>query len=410
MRNKYLLIALLIITILTFACQQAQPQTVPIVSPETVLMTQVVTVEVTRIVAPSSPTRVKKMVARGVELPVPRSQHTATQLEDGRILLVGGSKAPDEFLAEVDIYDPASGHIQSTAPLHTGRHGHSATLLEDGRVLVVGGYNAMDSWLIDAEIYDPARDTWTIIFPLYPHGVGHTATRMSDGRVLVAGGCIGSGVCTERVEIFDPLNNSWQSAASLPSDRASHATTLLKDGRVLIIGGGSAAGIPLGGDALIYDSTTDLWTTITPMITPRLFTQCILLRDGRVLAAGGTALSDPTNETMAIGTEIFDPVSMTWIAAANLNQPRYGHTLIMLKDGKVLAIGGTLSYSSMDQNSYRRQIEVYNAATNTWTVIGELPYPRVYSTTTLLPNGDVWMAGGQFLNRSRPDTWLIDVQ
>ena len=160
---------------------------------------------------------------------------------------------------------------------------------------------------------------------------------------------------------------------------------------------------------MVYDPIADSWTTTSPMVTSRLFTQCILLRDGRVLVAGGTALSDPSNETMVKGSEIFDPTSMTWAAAADLNQPRYGHTMVMLKDGKALVVGGAQSYSIMDQDSYRRQIEVYNPATNTWTVIGELPYPRVYSTLTLLPNGDVWMAGGQFLNRSRPDTWLIDV-
>jgi hypothetical protein len=410
MRSKNVFFALLIIVVLASACGQPQPQVNPVGTPEIVLMTQVVTVEVTRIVTPIPPTRTRKMVTRGAELPVARSQHTSTQLEDGRILLVGGSKAPDEFLAEVDIYDPASGRIQSATPLHTGRHGHSATLLEDGRILVVGGYNARDSWLIDAEIFDPARNTWSVTFSLSPHGVGHTATRMKDGRVLVIGGCIGSGVCTERVEIFDPSNNSWQAAASLASDRASHAAVLLKDGRVLVVGGGSAAGVPLGGDAIIYDPPTDSWTATTPMITPRLFTQCILLRDGRVLAVGGTALSDPSNETMVMVTEVFDPTSMVWIPAANLNQPRYGHTLVMLKNGKVLVIGGSQSYSSMDQNSYSRQIEVYNAATNTWTVIGELPYPRVYSTATLLPDGKIWLAGGQFLNRSRPDTWLINVQ
>ena len=410
MCKRSLYVTLLITTVFASACGRAQHQITAIESPEIVLMTQVVTAEVTRIVTPMPPIHTRKMVTKGIELPVARSQHTATQLIGGRILLAGGSKSPNEFLAEVDIFDPASGHIQTAAPLHLPRHGHSAALLEDGRVLIIGGYNPMESWLTDAEVYDPARDIWTVIPPLYPHGVGHTATRMKDGRVLVIGGCIGSGICTERVEIFDPSNNSWQVAASLPSDRASHAAVLLKDGRVLVVGGGSAAGVPLGGDAIIYDPTTNSWTTITPMITPRLFTQCILLRDGRVLAVGGTALSDPTNETMVMGTEIFDPTSMAWIAAANLNQPRYGHTLIMLADGQVLAVGGAQSYSTMDQNSYRRGIEVYNAVTDTWRVIGELPYPRIYSTTILLPDGKIWMTGGQFLNRSRPDTWVINVQ
>ena len=412
MRNKRLVFTISILALLTFACGQIQTQTQipPTSTPRTVLQTQIVTVEVTRVVPPIPPTRVKKIVEKGSNLPIPRSQHSATMMEDGRVLLTGGSIAPDEFTTEVDIFDPSNGSIRSAAPLNTGRHGHSAALLNDGRVLVVGGYNAMDSWLIDAEIYDPARDTWTVIFPLYPHGVGHTATQMKNGDILVVGGCIGSGVCTERVEIFNPATNSWRPAASLPSDRASHAAVLLQDGRVLVIGGGSAAGVPMGGDALVYDPASDSWTSTAPMVTPRLFTQGILLKDGRVLAAGGTALSDPTNETMVRGAELFDPSAMTWSAAADLNQTRYGHVLVLLANGNVLAVGGAQSYSNMDPASYQRQIEVYNAARNIWTVIGELPFPRVYSTATLLPNGKVWMAGGQFLERSRPDTWLINAR
>ena len=69
----------------------------------------------------------------------PRSQHTATLLKDGRILLVGGCRMVAR-LANVEIYDPVSNTYQPTGSLNTPRSAHSATLLPDGRVLVVGGY------------------------------------------------------------------------------------------------------------------------------------------------------------------------------------------------------------------------------------------------------------------------------
>ena len=82
----------------------------------------------------------------------PRVGHTATLLNDGRVLVAGGNA--DLFLSSAEIFDPASGAWSLTGSMSTGRVGHTATLLSDGRVLVAGG-NA-DLFLSSAEIFDPA--------------------------------------------------------------------------------------------------------------------------------------------------------------------------------------------------------------------------------------------------------------
>jgi hypothetical protein len=70
---------------------------------------------------------------------------------------------------------------------------HTATLLRDGRILVAGGFNALGD-IGDVSIYDPAKDRWTSVGTLdHPRG-RHTATLLDDGSVLIVGGIDESGV------------------------------------------------------------------------------------------------------------------------------------------------------------------------------------------------------------------------
>src|SRR5206468_3234457 len=70
-----------------------------------------------------------------------RAYHTATLLQNGKVLIVGGSNWPDGPLASAELYDPVSGTWSLTGSLATARQDHAATLLPNGKVLVAGGYN-----------------------------------------------------------------------------------------------------------------------------------------------------------------------------------------------------------------------------------------------------------------------------
>ena len=75
-------------------------------------------------------------------LTTPRSEHTATVLQDGRVLVIGGTGADGTTLATAELWDPADGTFAPTGSLLEARSRHAATLLSDGRVLVVGGQSA----------------------------------------------------------------------------------------------------------------------------------------------------------------------------------------------------------------------------------------------------------------------------
>jgi len=101
----------------------------------------------------------------------------------------------------------------------------------------------------------------------------------------------------------------------------------------------------------------------------------------------GTA--NPASVTM--NTPITERASFAtgiWSTAGSLNTARSRHTATLLPNGEVLVAGG------LNGNAYLASAEVYSPATGIWSTGGSLAAARVYHTATLLPNGKVLVAGG----------------
>jgi N-acetylneuraminic acid mutarotase len=199
-------------------------------------------------------------------------------------------------------------------------------------------------------------------------------------------------------------------ALPLQVDRASHTATLLDDGRVLIAGGGSTAGSLVGGDALVYDPQMNNWTPTEPMILPVAQAAASKLLDGRVLVAGGFPPSE--NPQISAQVQIYDPASNTWTSAASLSQPRVAHILELPPDDQVLAIGGAREYDypysrPWTEASFVRLIERYDPIADRWSIAGELPQPLAYAALAWLPDGRLWLTGGNAARGAWADTWLI---
>src|SRR5271169_5699280 len=70
----------------------------------------------------------------------PRSGHSATLLQDGRILVAGGMRRNQDFYRSAELYDPATGKFRAAASMNIARVGHAAVLLHSGKVLIAGGW------------------------------------------------------------------------------------------------------------------------------------------------------------------------------------------------------------------------------------------------------------------------------
>ena len=118
-----------------------------------------------------------------------RRLQTATLLKDGRVLIVGGIRGgiEDGLVGRNLIYDPVSKSFSEAGDLQFDRTNHKAVLLQDGRVLIVGGTEAdLRTSVQTAEIYDPETNTFS------PAGVSTidpgAALLLPSGRVFMIHG------------------------------------------------------------------------------------------------------------------------------------------------------------------------------------------------------------------------------
>ncbi len=243
--------------------------------------------------APSSPARgrIASQATYDLNLNVPRRNHTATVLADGRVLFIGGENENGSVSA-VELLEPAWGAISQAGATINARSGHTATLLENGTVLVAGGSNASGA-LRSTEIYDPEKRSFSPGPILHRARAGHTATMLADGTVLLAG-----GDADRTAEIFDPRTGRFTLVASRTTvPRRFHSAIRLLGGNVLLVGGlgfynGDTAEIFSVEDAT-FTSTTN-WLQVN-RVRPRLRN----LPDGKIQIIGG----DDTGSF-----ELYDPV------------------------------------------------------------------------------------------------------
>jgi hypothetical protein len=209
---------------------------------------------------------------------VARAQHAATLLQDGTVLITGGASTNVGAVASAELYLPASGTFSSTAAgktltMTTARAHHTATRLQNGKVLIAGGWNGTAT--SSAELYDPATGTFTATGSMTAARSAHAATLLPSGKVLITGGNSGKAA-----ELYDPSTGKFTATGSMTVVRSSHAAVLLATGKVLLAGGASDA------SAELYDPATGTFTATASMTAPNVPAAAVLLPSGKVFLVG----------------------------------------------------------------------------------------------------------------------------
>jgi Kelch motif protein/galactose oxidase-like protein len=254
------------------------------------------------------------------------------QLANGKVLITGGLKIPETgppTVADAFIYDPTTHKFSGTGAMAERRCGASATRLNDGRVLVAGGSGETPVSLASAEIYDPRAGKFTAAGKMRQGREQHSATLLRDGTVLIAGGFEAHADGAKSfadAELFDPRSGHFKTVGKMSSVRGAHTATLLDNGNALITGGENGfRGDQVMASAELYHPATHTFTAAGTMLQGRYSHTATLLADGDVLIAGGATLHD-----WLASAELYHPASGKFEATGAMAHARYGQSAVVL--------------------------------------------------------------------------------
>jgi len=319
----------------------------------------------------------------------------ASLLHTGQVLLfvypLGG------HLSKVALYDPASGQVSDNRPPSRRNlfcSGHS--LLPDGRVLVTGGTQWGKPHFFGTtavDLFDPLTRRWTSGPPMAFSRWYPTNVTLANGDVLVVSGEADSLEPVQAIERYEAATNS---VTTLPASasRAIHdypRMVLLPTGKVLLAGQEEGT--------WLLDPATAAWSFVGNLVDGDRYEGNVVLLPGvrKVLAVGGNR-ADPLEPTSSLGlptasAEILDTAqpNPAWRATSPMHFARQHANAVLLPDGTVLEVGGgqTGLYGAPV-----RQAELFDPATETWSLMASQHAARCYhSTALLLPDGRVLSAG-----------------
>src|SRR5438874_1277850 len=178
----------------------------------------------------------------------------------------------------------------------------------------------------------------------------------------------------------------WTATGDLGTPRWRHTATLLPNDQVLVAGGGGNSSDL--ASAQLYHPAIGRWQRIADMNHSHVDHTATLLPNGLVLVAGGAACNGAGSTGRCGPSELYDPTTRTWTDTDSLRRARWDHTATLLPNGQVLVAGG--------RNNKRdfARAELYDPATGVWTATRSMTTERRIQTATLLPNGQVLVAGG----------------
>ena len=263
-----------------------------------------------------------------------RGSMSMTLLNNGLVLVAGGeSGSSTNVLSSAELFDPSTNKFTLlSASMSTPRTQHVATLLASGKVLISGGGNG-PAILASAEVFDPVTNTFTpTAGPMGAARVVHHAELLPNGQVLVTGGFGTNSAPLASAELYDPVANTFTPTGSMSTPRGDHASALLFTGQVLVAGGIALSGGNVGPTATaeLYDPAAGAFSA-TASGTGALggFPNPVpTLPDGTIFLAGG-----PTN------AQIYDPASGTFRATGHFANQQYQPQTSLLQDGTVLLTG-----------------------------------------------------------------------
>ena len=295
------------------------------------------------------------------------------------------------------VYDPVAGTFTQLS-VSWDMFCNSMVALADGRVLINGGTLAYDPFKgsLKNSIFDPSNNTFTDVQNM-AHGRWYpTATLLGDGRVMTFSGDNDSNGATNQAVEFYTVGSGWsQEYHASWTPPLYPRDFLLPNGKVVSVG-------PQSGTH-VFDPSNQTWTlnvAFTNYGTTRTYGSAVLLPltpannyDARIMILGGNSPATATTEFIDMGAS-----SPKWINGPAMSQARIEMNAVLLPNGRVLALGGSVNDEDATTKSLNADLlntEISDLTKVVRSSAGANAYARLYhEEAMLLPDATVWVAGG----------------
>lgn len=303
-----------------------------------------------------------------------------TFLPDGRVLVAGGTikydkvivngamqDAPNGFAGIRDTLifdpDPLKQGWTSERPMSHGRWYPTVIMLSDASVVAASGLDERAQGFFNNTLernQDAGNAAWVktrdFDLPLYPH-----LFQLRDGRLFYTGGKMDTRGDSFPL-LFDPINVNAAVVVKGLTDQAKcnqSASVILppaQDQKFMILGGGPEGDGPVRQPAthrvatIDFESLNPAYHAKSSLNHERMHVNAVLLPDRTVLAVGGGVTREASAQTRAVDpqggrevfeAEIYDLATNMWSVTAAATVARLYHSVaLLLPDGRVVAAGG----------------------------------------------------------------------
>lgn len=154
-----------------------------------------------------------------------------------------------------------------------------------------------------------------------------------DGRVFVAGPRGVPGW------LDTAGSGAWKNGPRSKYGNRSQGAAIMYDvGKIMIVGGGGPTNT---AEVIDLNAPTPTWRYVNNMHYARKYLQTTSLPDGKVLVTSGTTAAGNDARGAVLAAEVWDPATEQWTVMASMNLPRLYHTTaLLLPDGRVMVAGG----------------------------------------------------------------------
>ena len=214
--------------------------------------------------------------------------------------------------------------------------------------MTVGGYGITTTGnlgIVDTNIFDPATQTWTKVANMHLPRWYPDLVELPDGRyVAISGNSTNASTWADTPEVYDPPTNTWTLLSNVNTSQVHEEeypfSYLAPNGKVFTIG-------PSEDKSFFLDVNNQTWTPVGS--SGIVNGSSVMYRPGKILYSGGAASVISTTPAQAGAATIdLNAANPAWQPTAPMNYARVYHTLTMLADGRVLAVGGE---ATSDQNA-----------------------------------------------------------